>query len=153
MTLNHRCTRSALLLLTGLLTACAASVGPPLTPVADPDQALAMQHRLRAQNLDVGRITVARLRVDGEPLEVTSLLPVIVAEARINNGSAYTIFRFSADREHLVLFTRDPATGEGVRLDLARAEWRQGRVIQFPVLDASGALRPRAIELHRLIER
>ena len=153
MRAHHRCLCPALLLLAALLTACAAPQDTPIVKLTDRARVLAMQGELRGRHPNLGGIAVARLRVGGEPLEVTSVLPVTVAAVTNDNGPSYTIFLFSPDREQLVLFTRDPVTGDGFRAELARAKWQPGWVIHFPVIEPGGAVASTVIELSQVIER
>ena len=135
------------------LAACDNYV-PPVIEIGDPAEALAVQQRLNSmQVLNLTRVRVARLTLDGEPIEVTTLLPSVVAQAKSGETPADTVFRFSESHDTLVLFSRDPETGKGYRLDIPQQKWTPGRTVQFPVVNQDGTMTEREVEVVKVIER
>jgi len=136
-----------------LLVGC-ANQGRAVAHIADQAEALALQRQLgSSRNFDLSRVTVARLKVDGEPIEVTSLLPALIARSAKGSATAVTIFVFTRALDRLILFTRGGNGGGAYRLDLPVANWQPGDPVQFPVANADGTLAERRVELVKFIVR
>lgn len=143
-------------LIVGLLAALlsvAVQAAPPMVRIDDPEEALALQQVLRkSQAPNLAAVVVARFRMGEEPLEVTSLMPAIVAQAREAPTPALTVFRFSDSRDTLTLFTRDASTGAAYRLDLSRPELESGMTLEFPVVNEDGTVTYQSLQLVKLFE-
>ena len=143
-------------LLLGLVATLSACGTDPLEPtrIADPEEALALQRALKgSRNFDLSRVVVARLKLDGEPYEVTSLLPATISSSRTGESAAATVFAFSQPRDSFILFTRDADSGGAYRLVVALAEWEPGSAIDFPVVNPDGTITDRRVELVNFLER
>jgi len=145
-------------LIIGLLVAlpsAAVQAAPSVVRIDDPEEALAQQEVLRkSQAPNLAAVVIARFRMgeDEEPLEVTSLMPAIVAQAREGQTPAVTVFSFSDSRDTLTLFTRDASTGAAYRLDLSRPELESGMTLEFPVVNEDGTVTYQSLQLVKLFE-
>jgi len=145
--------RIVLLGLVAALSACGTDRLEP-TRIADPEEALALQRELKgSRNFDLSRVVVARLKLDGEPYEVTSLLPATISSARTGESPAATVFAFSQPRDSFILFTRDADGGGAYRLEVSLAQWDPGSAINFPVVNPDGTVTDRRVELVNFLER
>jgi hypothetical protein len=145
--------RGLLLGLAVMLSACATDSLEP-TRIVDPEEALALQREIKgSRNFDLSRVSVARLKLDGEPLEVTSLLPATISRSRTGGSPAATVFAFSRPRDSFILFTRDGDSGGAYRLEVPLAQWKPGSAINFPVVNPDGTVTNRRVELVHILVR
>jgi hypothetical protein len=121
--------------------------------IDDPVRIAAMQAELDQATFDLSQVTVARLKIDGRPMEVVSITPVVVGFAKVGGVMAKTIFRFSDKRDALILFTRDQKNGKAYRLDLPVQEIVAGKTLKFPVLRPNGDLVEQTLVFEALITR
>ncbi len=122
------------LLVAAAVTACGGYVfwnGERLKP----DAAYEMQQTLLGgQNMDLGRVYTVRMLVNGTRVDATSLTPEVIALEGKDTQRAATIATYSPDRTHIILFTRDPETGEGFVKRMTLDELRQKPSFEFPVV-------------------
>ncbi|MGQ0663447.1 MAG: hypothetical protein ACT4P2_07640 [Pseudomonadota bacterium] len=141
------------------LAACLLSGGAWAAGRLEPEilssqQALAAQAELsHAPPLDFTTVLVARLTIDGEAVDVTSISPVTLRSLGAGATESRTIIRFAADRQSLVFFTRELASGQGHRLVIPVAELDNGPAFAFPVLLPGGAPKEARIEVKALFRR
>ncbi len=121
--------------------------------IDDPQRSAAMQTELEQANFDLSQVTVARLKLDGRPIEVSSITPVVVGFARVGGVTAKTIFRFSDKRDALILFTRDQKNGKAYRIDVPLADITAGKSLTFPILTPRGELNQQTLLFEALITR
>lgn len=133
-----------------VLAAC--STDGPLV-LKDRDKIIATQNELGTATFDLSRVVVVRLKIDEETREVTSLLPVIVAEARMPDGVARTIFRVEQKTDTLTLFTRDGQSKVAYRVDVPVKDLDARPSLMFPVLDKAGNAVQRKISVEAVFAK
>ncbi len=121
--------------------------------IDDPARIAAMQTEMEQATFDLSQITVARLKLDGRPIEVASITPAVVGFAKVGGVMSKTIFRFSDKRDTLVLFTRDQKNGKAYRVDLPVTEIVAGKTLKFPVLRPNGDLAEQTLVFEALFTR
>lgn len=141
------------MLLTGALMigGCSAPDGPIV--LKDPDKIITTQNELGAATFDLSRVVVVRVKIDDETREVTSLLPVIVAEVRMPDGLARTIFRVEQKTDTLTLFTRDGQSKVAYRVDVPVKDRAARPSVIFPVLDKTGKVVQRKISVEAVFAK
>ncbi|MBI3706772.1 MAG: hypothetical protein HY246_03695 [Proteobacteria bacterium] len=120
-----------------------------------PQQALNVLKELRSGSgkLDIANLLVARLAVDGNVIDVTTLNPAVLVSVGQGEHEAGTVFAFTADRKTLVFFTRDLVGGDGHRLNLPVSEFDKQPKFAFPTLTPGGAPREAKIEIRALLRQ
>ena len=96
------------------------------------------------------RVVIVRLRSDGKRVEVTSILPAVIAEASVAGQVAKTIFRVNDAGDGLVLFSRDPLKGTSYRTEVKFTELEQGKGLVFPVIQPDGSLQQLKFALEQI---
>lgn len=117
-----------------LLTACQNLPVLELTTLSRPDALTYQQTLLGSQNLDLSQVITVRLLVNGTRVDVTSLTPEVLALEGEGDARAATVMAFSTDRSQVILFTRNPETGEGMVRKFTPDELRAKPVFQFPLV-------------------
>ncbi len=120
-----------------LLAACQTLPMMQYTTLSRTEALSYQQTLLGAQNLDLSQVITVRLLVNGTRVDVTSLAPEVLALEGEGDARAATVMVFSADRSELVLFTRNPETGEGMARRITPDELRTRPVFQFPMVVGS----------------
>jgi hypothetical protein len=134
-----------------LLAGCGKAPAPPAPVSGDPHAA--EQARMAAGTLDFSNVMVIRLQSEGQRVEVTSVLPAIVAEATLAGQSAQTIFRVNEKGSGLVLFSRDLPHGKSFRVELTLPDLEQKKSFSFPVVQPDASLKERAFALEKIIRQ
>lgn len=134
-----------------MLAACSTGSNN-VAVIRESSRILQIQTELEQATLDLSKVVVARMTLDGQPAEVSSLSPAVIAEAKMPDGAAKTIFRFNKERDTLVFFTRDGKNGIAYRADLPVAG-AEGKSLVFPVLNADGSTSEKKISIVRVIVR
>lgn len=117
-----------------LLAACNGS-GLFRTEHLKSDAAYEMQQTLMSgQTLDLSRVYTLRLMVNGTRVDVVSITPEVLALEGTERNRAATVMAFNAERSHVVMFTRNPETGEGYVRRVGIDELRKKPVIEFPMV-------------------
>ena len=111
------------------------------------DAHLVEQQAMEKGSMDFSNLVIVRLKSNGELLEVTSVLPATVAEAKLSGQPAKTIFRVNANGSGLVIFSRDALNGKSFRTELLFSELEQTRSFSFPVVQPAGDLVQRSFTL------
>jgi hypothetical protein len=142
----------AILVASVMLHGC---VGDNITVIRENDKGLEMQDWLvSAAEIDLSRVVVAKIRLGGEPREVTSILPMVIAEAKTENGVARTIFRLNAKTDTLTLFTRDGKNKTAYRADIPiQAAAKDAQPVKFPIIEPNGKLTEKAIVIEKVLSR
>lgn len=135
-----------------ILAACSTGTSNNVSVIRESSRILQIQAEMEQGVPDLSKVVVARMKIDGVPAEVSSVSPVIMAEARVPDGVAKTIFRFNKERDTLVFFTRDGKNGTAYRADLPIAG-AEGKSVVFPVLNADGSTSEKKITIDRVIVR
>lgn len=136
------------------LAACAllaCSRGPQVVAATPNDPHGVLQAELEKGNPDLNNLTVVRLQADGKRMEVTSVLPAVVAEAVVAGVSAKTIFRLNDKTDGLVLFSRDILNGKSSKVDLPFAELETRKGFTFPVVQPDGSLKEQSFTLEKVL--
>jgi len=145
----------ALLLTTvGPMTGCGNPSGTsgtqPAAAVKNDPHAVE-QAAMEQATLDFSRVVVVRLKKDGKRLEVTSIMPLVVAETLVSGQPAKTVFRLSQAGDGLVMFSRDLPKGASFRIEIRFDELRQKKAFTFPVVQKDGSLLENRFELEQII--
>jgi len=136
------------------LTACGKTPPPPVAPPPSAgDPHLAEQTALEKGMMDFSNVLVIRLQSEGKRIEVTSVLPAIVAETSLAGQTAKTIFRVNEKSDGLILFSRDLPNGKSSRTEMTLAELEQKKSFSFPVVQPDATLKERAFTLEKIIRR
>jgi hypothetical protein len=102
-------------------------------------------------SMDFSKVIVVRLLQDGKRVEVSSVMPAVVAEATVNGQSAKTIFRVNERNDGLVLFSRDIRNNKSFRTELALSQITARRQFSFVVVQADGSLKEASFALERVV--
>jgi hypothetical protein len=135
-------------LLVGVLAGC--DKPPGVAPNADA-QGLKLQAEMEKASMDFSRVTVVRLQYQGRRLEVASVTPTVVAEARLGEQVAKTIFRIDDQRAVLVLFSRDLLQSKSIRTEMPMAQLGEKRQFSFPVVQSDGKLKEEGFSVERIV--
>jgi hypothetical protein len=136
-------------LLAMALVACNRS---EVTPVAAlPDVHLTLQQEMEKPTMDFSHVVVVRLTSEGKRVEVTSVMPAVIAEAKVAGQSAKTIFRVNDAGNALVMFSRDVPHGTSNRTEVLFADLERNKRVAFPVVVADGSLKEREFALERIV--
>ncbi|MFA6544487.1 MAG: hypothetical protein WCS99_08680 [Limisphaerales bacterium] len=135
-----------------LLAACqpSGSGGKAPAPLAN-DPHLAMQQELETGGIDLSNLVVIRLRNAGSRVEVTSVLPAMIAETTVGGQPAKTVFRVNPAGDGLILFSRDILNGKSFRVDMRFAELEAKKGFAFPVVQPDGALKEQSFTLEKIL--
>ncbi len=138
--------------LAALLAACQppGSGGKPPLPLAN-DPHLAMQQALEKGGIDLSNLVVVRLRNAGGRVEVTSVLPAMIAETTVRGQPAKTVFRVNPAGDGLILFSRDIFNGKSFRVDMSFAELEAKKGFAFPVVQPDGSLKEQSFTLEKIL--
>jgi len=134
-----------------MLAACSTGSNN-VSVIRESSRILQIQAEMEQGVPDLSKVVVARMKMDGQPAEVTSVTPAVMAEARMPGGTAKTIFRFNKERDMLVFFTHDGRNGTAYRADLPVAS-AEGKSLVFPILNADGTTSEKKITIDRIIIR
>lgn len=130
------------------LAGCGPAAGPsPATPDAHAQLQAAMEQ--------VGAnpaIVVVRLQHEGRRMEVSSIFPMVLAEATVGGQVAKTIFRVSDASDALVMFSRDLPGKKSLKTELAFAQLGAGQSFSFPVVQADGSLKESQFSFERVVK-
>ena len=132
-----------------LLGACKPAAPPPRDKAAA-DPHAKIQAEMEGSVMSSGRVVIVRLRSEGKRVEVTSIFPAEIAEARVKGQTAKTIFTVNGAGDGLVLFSRDLLNGTSYRAEVKFAELEQRKGLVFPVLQPDGSLKERAFSLEQI---
>jgi hypothetical protein len=135
------------------LAACGKAPPPAVKAPVAGDPHVAEQTALEKSTLDFSNLMVIRLQSDGKRVEITSVLPAVVAEAAVAGQSAKTIFRVNEKGSGLMLFSRDLPNGKSFRTELTLAELEQKKSFSFPVVQPDASLKERSFALEKIIRQ
>ena len=135
------------------LTACGKTPPPVVAPPVVGDPHAAEQATMEAGMLDFSNVIIIRLQSEGKRLEVTSVLPAIVAEATVSGQTAKTIFRVNEKGTGMVFFSRDLLHGKSFRTELTIVDLEQKKSFSFPVVQPDASLKERSFALERIIRQ
>jgi hypothetical protein len=131
------------------LVACNRSEVPPAAAL--PDAHLALQQEMEKATMDFSHVVVVRLTSEGKRVEVTSILPAVIAVVQVSGQSAKTIFRVNDAGNALVMFSRDVPHGTSNRTEVSFAELERKKGVVFPVVAADGSLKEREFMLEKIV--
>lgn len=120
--------------------------------VTIPDEAAAeaTQKRLLGQpKFNLSKVWVARMEIDGHPLEVTSLLPAafrgyqpVVRGFKYADGRSLSLVLFDQGGSELIFFTRDREKKQAYKLLVPVAAIEAQQHYRFPFTDAEAKVKP-----------
>jgi hypothetical protein len=131
------------------LGACNRSEVPPAAAL--PDAHLTMQQEMEKATMDFSRVVVVRLISEGKRVEVSSVMPAVIAAAQVSGQSAKTIFRVNDAGNALVMFSRDVPHKTSNRTEISFAELERKKGVVFPVVAADGSLKEREFVLEKIV--
>lgn len=131
------------------LVACNRTEIPPAAAL--PDAHLILQQEMEKATMDFSHVVVVRLTSEGKRVEVTSILPAVIAEAQVSGQSAKTIFRVNDAGNALVMFSRDVPHGTSSRTEVSFTDLELKKGVVFPVVAADGSLKEREFALERIV--
>lgn len=140
-----------LFLLAFLLAGCQPSGAPQGVQPAVGDIHMQRQHEMEKAAMDFSRVVTVRLTSEGKRVEVTSIMPLVLAEVHVNRVPAKTIFRVNDDGNGLQMFSRDALNGGSVFTEISFSELEAKKGVTFAVLDAEGRLQQRMFALEKIV--
>ena len=143
--------RSFVLAAALLAGACSSPDGPLV--LKDREKILETQDQMSTATFDMSRVVVVRVRVDDETREVTSIMPMIVAQSVGAEGVARTIFRVEQKTDTLTLFTRDAQNKIAYRVDIGVKDHQARPSVMFPVLDRAGNAVQRKVSVEAVFSK
>ena len=135
--------------LLALLVGCNKPASVP--PAAVSDAHVKMQAEMEAGSPDFSHVVSVRLREQGKRVEVTSVLPAIIAEATLSGQTAKTIFRVNAAGDGLILFSRDLLKGSSFRTEIKFPELESKKGFAFAIVQPDGSLQEQHFELEGIV--
>jgi hypothetical protein len=127
--------RVVLWLATALLAACGGEERKDYTELKDPAQIQKVRQDLKkAPQFDISKVVVARLTVNGEPVEATSLAPSVI---KGKEGASTTVLTIDNKEQILSLTTFDEGKSVAYQttIDLKAP---QKHTIVFPMVGKGG---------------
>jgi hypothetical protein len=140
---------AALMLALGL-AACAT---PEWRTITDLHEIAATRTAVNKSTLDLSKIIVLRLQLDGKRVEVASLGPSIVGAADGGPPGARTVFAFTQARDKLVLFGQNVPEFLGFHQEIPIGELQPGKRFRFPVVQEDGSVKEQEFTVEALISR
>jgi len=137
-----------------LVSACSRGFEESMVNINDNNKTLErMQELEKSAGFDFSKISVARIEIDGERYQITSLRPEKLSVGGKGNESV-TLMLFNDKHDKLIFFTRDGQKKLGYEVQLPLAEFEQKKEILFPVVDVkSGQVINKTISLINLKSR
>lgn len=140
-------------LCSGALLLGTAHAGELAGQRVDAETADKTARKLLDTKVDLSRVRVVRMTVDGESLEVVSLQPARHHMAEKSPEAAGTIVAFTSDKESLIFLTRSQAGGPARRHSLAWDEIDSDTRFSFPVRTEAGKVEPAEIAVQAKFQR
>jgi len=137
--------------LAAVLAAC--STNGSITTLTDSAQIAQVQKDLLEQTMDLSKITVAYLKVEGQNVQIASIMPVVLGESKSGREVARSIARITPGHDGLTLFTRDAKKRLAYMITVPFAELERRRTVVFPLLGASGELVEKKITFDKAITK
>lgn len=109
------------------------------------------QEEMEKSSFDFSHVVVVRLFSEGKGLEVTSIMPAIVAQAEISGQTAKSIFRLDAKGESLILFSRDILKDTSYKTEIKIDDIKHKQAFVFPIVQSDGSLKNRTFNLDKII--
>ena len=147
--MSYRRTLAILLIVLGMV-ACATPDWRTITDVKEIAATRAAVNKA-SPDLDLSRIIVLRLQLDGQRVEVTSLAPSVIGAAKGGPPGARTVFAFTAARDKLVLFGQNVPEFKGFYQEIPFAELQPGKSFRFPVVQEDGSVVEKKFTVEKLI--
>lgn len=142
---------TSFLLLALVLAGCGPAAGPAGPAVPAPDAHVQLQAAMEQAGANPA-IVVVRLQYEGRRIEVSSIFPIVLAEAAVGGQVAKTIFRVSDAGDALVMFSRDLPGRKSLRTELAFAQLSAGQLLSFPIVQADGSLKESKFTFERVVK-
>jgi len=99
----------------------------------------------RLVNFDLSKVVVARLKINGKTVDVTSMKPVRVSSFKSDKGLSVTLLVFDKAKENLIFFSQDSLSNKGYEHKISVEDLKAKKAFSFPVLDKDGKLVSRVI--------
>lgn len=100
------------------------------------DTIIAMQKELEKPSFQLDRVSVLRMTMNGEKLEVSSIAPTVIFATQAAGNR--TVLNLATEKDKLVLFTRDGRKIKAYRTSIPVAELQPGKTFSFPVAQDPG---------------
>lgn len=129
--------------------------------IPDMEAADATLKKLLGQSrFNMSKVSVARMEIDGRPVEVTSLVPAAfrgyraqVRRFEYNDGRSFSLVLFDQDDDRLIFFTRDQAKQKAYKLLVPLASVEAKKHYRFPFTDESAKVNEAEIHFKELKSR
>ncbi|MCF6239538.1 MAG: hypothetical protein L3J79_12135 [Candidatus Marinimicrobia bacterium] len=103
--------------------------------------------------LDLSKVSVARMQLDGKPFEVTSLQPYARPKKWKTEKTSVTAFYFNKAKDTLNLITVDLQADKTTTVTLGSDWLKGGGEITFPIADDTGTVKPTSLKSRALLTR
>lgn len=140
-----------LLILLAALAGCKPGDNAHVAAPVEAGPHLQIQMEMEKGAPDFSRVVVVRLTSGGKRVEVTSILPAVIAEAQVSGQPAKTIFRVNDAGTGLVMFSRDVPHNTSNRTEASFDELERNKGVVFPVVEADGSLKERKFVLEKIV--
>lgn len=134
-----------------LVVAC--STNSSVATLTDGAKIAELERELSTPTMDLSRVTVAYLKVDTQNIQVASIMPVVLGEAKSGRQTARSLVRITPDHKGLTLYTHDVRKKSAYTITVPFAEFANQKVVAFPVIGPTGALVEKKIALDKTITR
>lgn len=138
--------------LLAILAACHPADKPATYPATVADVHLIEQEEMEKGALDFSHIVVLRLTREDKRVEVTSLLPAVIAQADVSGQPVKTIFSLNKAGDTLILFSRDIRKDSSFKTEIKFDDLEKKRGFVFPVVQADGGLQEQSFKLEKIVK-
>ena len=122
--------------------------------IRDLQQIATLRQQVNKPGMSIDKVVVLRFTNEaGKRVELASLAPAVIGTHQGGARTARTVFNFSPDREHVVLFTQDVPHWLAYRMELPVAQLKPGDVFRFPVVQTSGEVLVKPFTIEQVIVR
>jgi len=96
-------------------------------------------------NFDLSKVVIARLKIEGKTVDVTSMKPVRISSFKSDKGLSVSLLVFDKAKENLIFFSQDSLANKGYEHKISVEELKAKKAFSFPVIAEDGALVSRTI--------
>ena len=132
------------------LGACATTGWRTITDVKE---IAATRTTVNKPSMDLSKVIILRLQVDGNRVEVTSIGPATIGYEKNGPPGARTLFSFNTSREKLVLFGQNVPEFKGFYQEIPVSDLLPGKRFSFPVVQEDGSVKDKEFTVEKLISQ
>lgn len=134
-----------------LLAAC--SGGKDFSEIRDMNQIAALEKELREGAMDLSHVLVVRMKVDGHPAEASSLMPLNLPVKSADPASSKTTIKADAQKNELILFTRDTQKSLAYLSRLDLNQQGNGAKLVFPIAAVDHSIQNKTIVVEKVLRK